>query len=150
MIYLEYEQYRAKYHEIQKLYNRIIEEQENLFTKTQPNAIRYDKDNVQGGFPVNNLDEYLIAKEKKQIDKRLKEARQLLDDRERLLNLKEKELRESRDIINTIYVLKYIDGMHPRKIADKLNYSRSQVYRMLNSIQSTIKNTRQNATNDVV
>lgn len=139
MIYLEYEQYRAKYHEIQKLYNRIIEEQENLFTKTQPNAIRYDKDNVQGGFPVNNLDEYLIAKEKKQIDKRLNETRQLLDDRERLLRLKEKELRESRDIINKIYVLKYIDGMHPSKIADNLNYSRSQVYRILNSIQSAIR-----------
>ena len=139
MIYLEYERFKVKYLEIQNKYNEILTEKENLFTKTQPNAIRYDKESVQGGQPVNGFDEYLIEKESKRIDERLREARQLLDDREKLLRLKEDELRKSRDIINKIYVLKYIDGMHPKKIADSLNYSRSQVYRMLNSIKSAIR-----------
>ena len=139
MVYLEYERFKVKYLEIQNNYNDILTEKENLFTKTQPNAIRYDKENVQGGTFENGFDEYLIAKESKKIDERLNEARQLLDDREKLLRLKEDELRKSRDRIDVIYVLKYIDGVHPSKIAKNLNYSKSQVYRMLSKIQSTLR-----------
>lgn len=136
MVFMEYEQYKIKYQEIQKIYNNILEEQERLFTKTQPNAIRYDKENVMGGMVVNGLDEYLIEKDKKQIDKRLKEARQLSEDRGRLLKLKEKELRESGCKLDIVYVAKYVDGIHPNEIAKSLNYSKSQVYRMLNQIKS--------------
>lgn len=136
MIYLEYEIFKSKYLDTQRTYNEILEEQERLFTKTQPNAIRYDKERVQGGYSVNSLEEYMMEKEKKHIDDRLKESRQLLNDRATLLKAKEKELRESQDKIDRIYVCKYLDGMHPDKIAMALNYSKSQVYRILKRIQS--------------
>ena len=57
MVYLEYERFKVKYLEIQNNYNDILTEKENLFTKTQPNAIRYDKENVQGGTFENGFDD---------------------------------------------------------------------------------------------
>ena len=104
-VFIDYELYKSKYLEIQVKYNEILTEKENLFTKTQPNAIRYDKMQVQGGTYGSGFDEYMIAKEKAKIDERLIEARQLLEDRERLLKLKEKELRASKDNLDQIYCM---------------------------------------------
>ncbi len=138
-VYIDYETYKCKYLEIQVQYNEILTEKENLFTKTQPNAIRYDKVQVQGGTYGNGFDEYLIAKEKEQIDERLAEARQLLEDRERLLKLKEKELRASKDKLDLVYCMRFVDNKRPYAIARALNYSESQIYRILDKIQKEIK-----------
>ena len=138
-VFIDYETYKCKYLEIQVKYNEILTEKENLFTKTQPNAIRYDKVQVQGGKYGNGFDEYLIAKEKKKIDERLAEARQLLEDRERLLKLKEKELRASKDKLDLIYCMRFVDNKRPYAIARSLNYSESQIYRILDKIQKEIR-----------
>lgn len=138
-VYIDYDIYKCKYLEIQIQYNEILTEKENLFTRTQPNAIRYDKVQVQGGTYGNGFDEYLIAKEKEQIDERLSEARQLLEDRERLLKLKEKELRASKDKLDLIYCMRYVDNKRPYAIARCLNYSESQIYRILDKIQKEIR-----------
>ncbi len=138
-VYIDYETYKCKYLEIQKKYNAILSEKENLFTKTQPNAITYDKVQVKGGKLMNGFDEYLIAKEKEQIDERLAEARQLLEDRERLLKLKEKELRASKDKLDLVYCMRFVDNKRPYAIARCLNYSESQIYRILDKIQKEIR-----------
>ena len=138
-VFIDYEIYKCKYNEIQIKYNEILTEKENLFTRTQPNAIRYDKLQVQGGTLDNGFDEYLIAKEKAQIDERLTEARQLLEDRERLLKLKEKELRASKDNLDLVYCMKYVDNKRPYAIARAMNYSESQIYRILDKIQKDIR-----------
>lgn len=138
-VYIGYEIYKCKYLEIQTKYNEILTEKENLFTKTQPNAIKYDKVVVQGGTYGNGFDEYLIAKDKEKIDERLAEARQLLEDRERLLKLKEKELRASKDKLDQIYCMRYVDNKRPYAIARCLNYSESQIYRILDKIQKEIR-----------
>lgn len=138
-VFIDYEIYKSKYFEIQVKYNEILTEKENLFTKTQPNALRYDKVAVQGGTYANGFDEYLIAKDREQIDERLAEARQLLEDRERLLKLKEKELRASKDRLDLIYCMRYVDNKRPYAIARSLNYSESQIYRILDKIQKEIR-----------
>lgn len=139
-VYIDYELYKIKYLEIQAKYNDILTEKENLFTKTQPNAIRYDKLQIEGGkLRGNGFDEYMIAKENAKIDERLIEARQLLGDRERLLKLKEKELRASKDKLDRIYCMRYVDNKRPYAIARALNYSESQIYRILDKIQKDLK-----------
>lgn len=138
-VFIDYELYKRKYLEIQVKYNEILTEKENLFTKTQPNAIRYDKMQVQGGTYGNGFDEYMIAKESAKIDERLIEARQLLEDRERLLKLKEKELRASKDKLDQIYCMRFVDNKRPYAIARSLNYSESQIYRILDKIQKEIE-----------
>ena len=130
MIYLEFEKYRDKFLNAKQMFNNILIEQEQLFTKTQPNAIQYDKEKVSGGGGGNILESYVISLEDRQIHEKLSMLRQLLDDREKLLRQKESELRQSTNKYDKIYVLKYLEGYSISRVADKLNYSKSQIYRM--------------------
>lgn len=140
MIYLEFEKYRDKFLSVQQIFNNVLIEQEQLFTRTQPNAIRYDKEKVSGGGGGNMLENYVISLEDRQIHEKLSMLRQLLDDREKLLRQKESELRQSTNKYDKIYVLKYLDGYSISRVADKLNYSKSQIYRMLGKMNKMRQN----------
>lgn len=139
MVFLEYEEYKRQYLETQRIFNSILMEQEELFTRTQPNAVRYDKDRVQTSPSNSQFDDYISQKESRRIDERLKEAKTLLEDREYILHKKEDELRQSMDIHDVIYLYKFVDGMSVNKIAKKLNYSISQIYRYIQIIEDATK-----------
>ena len=57
-----------------------------------------------------------------------------MKDWEILLRLKEKELRSSPVISDKVYLYRYVDGYRIGKIACLINYSKSQVYRILKQI----------------
>ena len=139
MIYEEFEIFKIKYYEAQKKYNDILTEKEKLFARTQPKATDYSKERVNGGMPGNPFDDYLIQKEKRQLDQRLNEVKSILDDRERLLNLKEEELRCSNNIQDKIYRYRYIEKMRIEKICRLVGYGEAQVYRILRSIKNNLK-----------
>lgn len=138
MIYVEYEAYKSKYYDTQKQYNDILNEKEKLFLMTQPRTMQYDGEPVKGGVHKNVFDEYLVIKEQKNIDQRLIEIKAILEDRERLLNLKEQELKNSTNIQDKIYVYRYFDRMKIYKISRMVGYSEAQVYRLLNIIKSNL------------
>lgn len=138
MLYIEYHEYRNKYYAAQVKYDEVLSEKEHLFAKTQPKATQYDKEVVSGGSPSNSFDEYVIAKEKKQIDERLEEAKSILEDRERLLKLKEIELRQSKDWHDKVYVYKYLDNLSANEIKYKMHYCRSNIYEILKKIRKNI------------
>ena len=138
MLYKEYWEYKKKYYDAQKKYDEVLSEKERLFARTQPKATQYDKEVVTGGSPSNTFDEYVIAKENKQIDERLEEAKSILDDRERLLKLKEEELRHSKDWYDIIYVYYYIEKLSIRKIERKIPFSKSDIYRKLETIKENL------------
>jgi hypothetical protein len=139
MLYIEYNEYKIKYYAAQKEYDKILSEKEALFLKTQPKATQYDKETVSGGSPSNAFDEYLIAKEKKQIDKKLEEARSILEDRAKLLKLKEEELRLSHNPYDKIYIYKFVDRLKVYKICRLVGYGEAQVYRILRIIRKNVK-----------
>jgi hypothetical protein len=138
MLYIEYNEYRDKYIAAQRKYDDVLSEKEHLFARTQPKATQYDKEVVSGGSPSNSFDEYLILKDKKQLDERLEEARSILEDRERLLKLKEIELRKSKDWHDKVYVYKYIDNLSVNEIKYKMHYCRSNIYEILKKIRKNI------------
>lgn len=142
MVYQVYEEYKVKYLSAQKAFDVVLTEKERIFTKTQPNAIRYDQDKIQVSPDANMMDNYVIEMERKRINEKLAELRLLLMDRESLLRLKEAELRHSKDIYDRIYVLKYLEGKRVEKIAKEVGYSDSQVYRKLEKIDSIVKHAR--------
>ena len=139
MLYIEYEEYKNKYYEVQRKYNDILNEKEELFAKTQPKATKITGEKTTGGIHNNLFDEYLIEKEKKNIDSRLEEVKSILDDRERLVKLKEQELRASNNSYDKIYRCRYIDRLTIEKTARLSNYSRSQVFNILKVIRKNIK-----------
>jgi len=139
LLYEEYEKYKNKYYEVQQKYNEILNEKEELFARTQPKATQITGDKTTGGKHTNTFDDYLIQKEKKNIDQRLEEVKSILDDRERLLKLKEQELRVSKHSHDKIYRCRYIDRLTIEKTARLSNYSRSQVFNILKEIRKKIK-----------
>ena len=106
---------------------------------TQPSAVKFDKEPVGGGITENIFERYLILKEEKKIDQRLEEIKSILDDRERLLKLKEQELRASTDVQDKIYMYRYIDKLKVYKIAKMVGYSEPQIYRILKVIRRNLK-----------
>ena len=138
MIYIQYDEYKNKYYNAQKEFDSVLREKEELFSKTQPQATRYDKELVSGGKVNNKFDDYIILKDKNKIDERLLEAKSILEDREKLLKLKEQELKESKDWIDIIYVYYYIDKLSIRKIEKRIPYSTAEICRKLKIIKKNI------------
>ena len=136
-VYVIYEDFKNKYFESQNKYDEILREKEYLFSKTQPKAARTDKIIISTS-PTNVFDEYLVVKEKKKIDQRLEEIKTIVEDRSKLLKLKEIELRHSKNIWDRIYTLRYLDNLHVKEIATALNYSKIQIYRKISIIKNHI------------
>lgn len=90
----------------------------------------------------DTLDEVLTEKqtairEKRdtgQYDERLKEARSLIEDRETLLELRTRELRNSGDIHDRVFCLRFLDKVRVYKIAAACHYSEAQIYRIIGEI----------------
>lgn len=135
MVYLQYEQYKARYNDLQNIFASILLEKESMFTKVMPNAIRYDKDRVQSSVDGNMLENYVIKLEESGVDEKLDKVRQTLRDWEMLLDAKERDLRKSKDKFDRVYTFKYLDGYGIKKICKIMNYSRPQIYRILNQIE---------------
>lgn len=134
MLYVEHNEYKNKQLAAQREYDAILAEKERLFSKTQPKAIKYDSEKIIFGYENNIFDNYLIVKEKKRIDERLAEIKSILDDRTKLLDLKEKELRQSKDWHDKIYVYYYLEHISVKQIQFKIPYSRSQIFNIINII----------------
>lgn len=138
MVFIEYEKLKKQYDNMQNVCDSILREKEKYFTRTQPNAIRYDKVAVTGGVHENGFDEYLAECEKHKIDERLNEAINILHARGELLYLKEQELRASKDINDIIYVMYFLDHAKVVTIAMALCYSQSQTYKIIDKIKKRI------------
>lgn len=138
MLYIEYQDYKNKYVEAQRKYDEILSQKEKLFSMTQPKATTFDKERVSGGVSTNTFEEYLIAKEEKKIDEQLEEIKSILDDRERLLVIKEKELRISKDWHDKIYTYYFIDKLSTYKIEKRVPYSQKQIWNIVEKIKSNI------------
>lgn len=138
MLYIEYQDYKNKCLEAQKKYDEILSQKEKLFSMTQPKATTFDKERVAGGLQTNSFEEYLIAKDEKKIDEQLEEIKSILDDRERLLLIKEKELRISKDWHDKIYTYYFIDKLSTYKIEKRVPYSQKQIWNIVEKIKSNI------------
>ena len=62
-----------------------------------------------------------------------------LSNLERLLKLKEQELRASTSVQDKIYKYRYLDRLKVFKIAKLVGYSEPQIYRILKTIRNNIK-----------
>ena len=139
MIYIEYHKQQKKLYAAQAAYDEVLSEKEELFNRTQPQAVSYEKERVSGGENVSPFDTYLIAKEQKQIDERLKEAKHILIDRQELLTLKLNELKASKEWHDIVYKLYYIDRLSIRQIERRIPYSERQIYRFISIIKNNLR-----------
>ena len=144
MIYLEFESLKIQRQSTFEALRNIINEKEELFSRTQPASVDYDKERVSGGGVSTPFDDYVIAKEARQIDQRIEECKAILAERENLLKRKEGELRASKDICDVIYVLRFLEHMRLYKIASRIHYSEAQTYRLYSQISNQLDRLRGN------
>ena len=131
-----YEIFKRKYLDAQQKLNAIIEEKENLFSRTQPKSPNWDK--MPSSESENAFDSYLIAKEKTKIDQRIKEMQKIVDERRSLMRQKEQELYESKDLCDKIYRMKYLESKTVPDLMRKLHFGRTQIYKFISIVQSEI------------
>ena len=101
-----------------------------------PRAIRYDADRVQTSVMDVMSDKLAQIAD---LSEMIAAAKEIMEYRHEILKMKQQELRASRIVEDRIYVYYFLDGMGVRRIAGRVGYSRSQVFRIL-------KKMRQNAT----
>ena len=139
MIYITYEEYKDKYLKAQKDYDKILSEKEELFSKTQPSSTDYSKERTNGGAGHSDpFTTYAHKMREKKVDERLDAARSILEDRRRLLILKEEELRQSKDWEDIIYVQRFLENKPVKVIKARMPYARSSIYRILDKIEKNI------------
>ena len=139
MLYIEYEESKIKYYGALKQYDKVLCEKERLFAITQPKAVVFDIERAISGAFNNTFDIYLMKKQKNRTEERLEEARSIVKDREALLKMKEVELRESKDWNDIVYVYYFLEKLSVRKIEKRIPYSKTQIYRILETIRKNIK-----------
>ena len=152
-LFVEYEELRRQYRNLNYEYQKAKEQKErnNLLLesiKSSDPSIELSKvnsdDKILNILSWNEQLDSIIADKLKQIqekDKNMKEkeyelrkvANQVFS-----YNLNEQEIDKS-VILNTIYLMKYIDRYKAKYIGIKLHYSKTQIYRYLEEINKKIK-----------
>jgi len=138
MLYLEYAKLRLKVQKLEDELDKALDERQEIFERTQPKSVDYKKERVNSQSTVNTNDSYLIALERRRIDERVEEYKSTLNDRETLLGVKESKLRVSNNRYDKVYYKSQLECKKVGAISKELNYSRSQVNRMLKEIRANI------------
>ncbi len=150
MQFLEYERLNTQFQAIKRDYAELLDIKAELFVRTQPGSIDPGKQPGGGGTQDSPFDQYIIAKEQKQLDQRIAQAWDTICRLERLVDLQRAELRRSRDLWDRIYVAKHLDHLSVTIISVRCWISRSAVYRSLKKISALIGKVRQSDTPPVV
>lgn len=138
MLYQDYYCYWQRYREAQRIYDEILAEKEQLFELTQPQGTDYSKDRISGGERVKVFDLYVAQKEERRLDQRLEEIKSVVTDRKELLEMKEQELRASKQWHDRIFTYYILDNLSIRQIESRIPYSRRQIYRILDEIKTKL------------
>lgn len=140
-----YKEHRKEYNEYIQAQNAlrgVIDEYLEAFQRTQPHSPCYT--GVQYSGHINRVEEYIIEVEAKHLRQRAEDAERVLHLKKELLDLKEEELRNSKDVYDLIYAGRYIDHKKVSEIIRELDfkgicYSTGHVYEILNRIKAEIE-----------
>lgn len=132
-----YEEAKTRYIRTQIRYAELLAQKEEIFQKTQPNAVQFDRDVVTGSGGANPLEEYVIKLEN--LDWHLGMVASMMDNAAFLLKHAKEYLMESPDFRDKVYRMRFIQKMRVQRIAEIVHYSEATVWRTLRQIQKERK-----------
>lgn len=135
-LFIEHYKLNEEYKEAKKEFEKALEKKSQLLYSVVPKSANFENELVKGS-SSNKFLNYTIKME--EIDKEINVRRNLRDVLEYRLKLKEIELNNSSNILDKIYLLKYVKNMKVRYIAIKTNYSKRRIYDFINDIRKMIK-----------
>jgi hypothetical protein len=139
MYYLEHNKRYCDYLQAQSDLNEVLEEYMIVFQRTQPKGNYSER---ISGSPKNKTEEYVIELDRRQLNRRIADAKLIIQAKKDLLDMAEEQLRKSKDIYDVIYTKKFVDKKRPKDIYRELdlmgmNYSRSHIYEIIKRIRQT-------------
>lgn len=139
MYYLEHNKRYCDYLQAQRDLNEVLEEYMIVFQRTQPKGNYSER---ISGSPKNKTEEYVIELDRRQLNRRIADAKLIIQAKKDLLDMAEEQLRKSKDIYDLIYTKKFVDRKRPKDIYRELdlmgmNYSRSHIYEIIKRIRQT-------------
>lgn len=142
MTYKEHRKEYVEYQQAQAVLNGIIEEYMQALQRVQPHSPCLS--DATTGSRINRTEEYIIEVERKDLKRRAEDAERVLHLKRELLDLKEAELRKSKNVYDCLYAGKWIDHKKVSEIQRELDlkgicYSTSQVYEILKRIRTEIE-----------
>ena len=135
-LFIEHYKLNEEYKEAKKEFDKALEKKSQLLYSVVPKSANFENELVKGS-SSNKFLNYTIKME--EIDKEINVRRNLRDVLAYRLKLKEIELNNSSNILDKIYLLKYVKNMKVRYIAIKTNYSKRRIYDFINDIRKMIK-----------
>ena len=134
-LFIEHYKLNEEYKEAEKEFEKALAKKSQLMYSVLPKSANSEIELVKGS-SSNKFLNYTIKME--EIDKEINVRRNLRDVLEYRLKLKEIELNNSSNILDKVYLLKYVDERKVRYICIKTNYSKTQIYRILEEIKKKI------------
>lgn len=137
MIYEEYYKKYLKLRNVKERINKLENKKITLMSASEVKSSDPSKDtiktNIIGDVIGNCVAELELVEQKLEKEKRLKEeiSNQLAD--------KEKDLRSSKELLDQIYLYKYIDKLKYHQICKKINYEKSSFYKFLDEIKEKLQ-----------
>lgn len=120
--------------------SEIVDEMVELFQRTQPSSMSMETVGGTRREGTDKIDQYLIEKERKQIDARLKAAREICDELRRRLDDDERCLQLSQELTDRVYYCQRVQKMGVPEIASRLHYTQSYVYAVIREIEKKLQN----------
>lgn len=136
MIFVEYHDLKEKYKLAKKDYEQSLEDKVKLFYETQPGAVQ-PKDIVH--HVSSTSDKYVnYCADIEIIEYEVEKTRNILGVREYQLKLKEKELRESKELNDQLYVMYFIENKKVKHISRKIAYTREYTYDLIKKLKDLL------------
>lgn len=135
--YLEHNRRYCDYVQAQNDLKEVLDEFEVVFQRTQPKGNYNER---VSSTPKNKTEEYVIEVERRQLNRRIADAKLIMRAKKDLLDLSEEQLRKSNDIYDLIYTKRWVDHKRPKDIYRELDlmgmsYSRSHIYEIIKRIR---------------
>ena len=138
-LFIEHYKLNEEYKEAKKEFEKALAKKSQLLYSVVPKSTDFENELVKGS-SSNKFLNYTIKME--EIDKEINVRRNLRDVLEYRLKLKEIELNNSSNILDKVYLLRYVDERKVKYIAIKINYSRPRIYQFLNEINERLDKIR--------
>ncbi len=135
-LFIEHYRLNEEYKKVKKEFDKSLEKKSQLLYSIVPGSANFENELVKN----NSNDKFINYTIKmEEIDKEINVRRNLKDVLAYRLKLKEIELKKSDNILDKVYYLRIVERIKVRQICIKINYSKTQTYRILEEVRKKCK-----------
>lgn len=138
-IYEEYHLLKLEEKNSKRKYEELLDRKaEYYYTRTKPNTSNTEIEMSAVSSTSNKMLNTMINIE--ELEEEINCQKNIYGIKQYRLKLKEIELRDSNELLDIIYVMRYIDRMKVKHIANKLIYSHQRIYQLIDEIKLKLQN----------